>query len=384
MESSTLAKPSGRLLSLDVFRGATIAGMMLVNNPGSWNAIFPQLRHAAWHGWTYTDTIFPFFLWIVGVAMTLSFAKRIERGDSKAKLFGHVVRRSVIIFLLGLFLATFPNLIPLLDFSVLEHVRIPGVLQRIAVCYLIASAIFLWSGLRGQIFWTAGLLLVYWIFMALFPVPGFPRGTLEPIGNVAQYFDSLVLSGHMWSGTKVWDPEGIWSTLPAIATTMFGIFTGHLLRMKSEPGEKTSWIFTFGAVLLFIGIWWDWILPINKNIWTSSYSVFMAGLAAIVFAFCYWIIDVHGYKKWTKPFEVFGLNAIAVFVFSGMLGRLAYMIKVTGDDGTTVTIKTWIYSHWFVPLGEPVIVSLYFAIAWLIMLYLIALFMYKMEWFLKV
>jgi len=226
---------TGRLSSLDVFRGATIASMMLVNNPGNWNAVYPPLRHSAWHGWTFTDTIFPFFLWIAGVSMTFSFAKRLERNDRRARLLTHTLQRAATIFLLGLFL----NLFPLFQFST---VRIPGVLQRIAVCYLIAGAIFLYTSLRGQIVWTASLLLVYCALMKLAPVPGFGAGILEREGNFAQYVDQMVLSGHMWASTRTWDPEGIVSTLPAIATILFGILTGHLLRSRVTPESKTAWL----------------------------------------------------------------------------------------------------------------------------------------------
>lgn len=398
---------SGRLMSLDVFRGATIAAMMLVNNPGTWADIYPPLRHAAWHGWTITDLIFPYFLWIVGMAMTLSFAKRIERGDDKKKLFVHVGRRAVIIFLLGIFLTGFPKLFPYFDFSVLSYIRIPGVLQRIAVCYLIASAIFLWSGVRGQIIWTVGLLVVYWLMMMLIPVPGFGAGNLTMEGNFSHYIDSILLNGHMWTATKTWDPEGVVSTLPAIATTLFGILTGHLLRSKMSPGDKTAWMFVMGNLLIVAGTIMDFWMPINKNIWSASYSVFIAGMATVMFAVCYWIIDVQGYKNWSKPLAIYGMNAITVFVLSGILGRLVSIITwtesigrttfvnspewlvsiitwIAGTSGKEITLKGWMYSRFFVPLGSPMNVSLYFALAWVLMLYGIAYFMYKRNWFLKV
>ncbi|MBI4876727.1 MAG: DUF1624 domain-containing protein, partial [Acidobacteria bacterium] len=211
--------PSGRLESLDVFRGATIAAMILVNNPGSWSAVYSPLLHAGWHGWTPTDLIFPFFLWISGVAMTLSFAKRMERGDGRRRLFLHTLRRAAAIFGVGLFLNAFP-------YFDLATLRIPGVLQRIAVCYLIAAAIFLTTKLRGQAIAILSLLGVYWAVMKWIPVPGYGAGVLEKHGNFAQWIDSLVLSGHMWSATKTWDPEGIVSTLPSIATVLFGVLCG--------------------------------------------------------------------------------------------------------------------------------------------------------------
>lgn len=280
-------------MSLDVFRGATIAAMMLVNNPGDWSAAYSPLLHASWHGWTFTDTVFPFFLWIVGVAIPLSIVRRLEQGQSRRELFTHAVRRAAILFGLGLFLNSFGYLI---DGSLLRDglgdwlhhylttVRIPGVLQRIAVCYLAAIAVFLLTEVRGQIITVGALLLVYWLLMALVPVPGYGAGVLEKEGNFSQFIDNLLLNGpligtHVWKSSGTWDPEGIVSTLPAIATCLFGVLTGHLLRQPWSPAVRTSWIFTGGSVLMFAGQLMHLWLPINKNIWTSSYSVFMAGLA---------------------------------------------------------------------------------------------------------
>jgi len=377
---SSPSVPSGRLLSLDVFRGATIAGMMLVNNPGDWGHVYAPFLHAKWHGWTFTDLIFPFFLWIVGVAMTLSFAKRRERGDSKHMLFLHSVRRAAIIFGLGLFLAGFPYY----DLSI---IRIPGVLQRIAVCYLVGSAIFLYSPLRWQLVWTGGFLVVYWLLVSLVPVPGYGAGVLEPTGNLAWYIDSQVLAGHTWRGAPVpgFDPEGIFSTLPAISTLLFGVLTGHMLRMDKSQEEKTSWMFFVACILLFVGVVMDNWLPINKNLWTSSYSVFMAGMALLVFAWCYWIIDVKGYRRGMRPFAVYGMNAITVFVLAGVFGRLMGMISVgSTDEGKAISLKTWIYTTFFTPLGGPYDSSLLFALAFVLFLYAIAYIMYRKNWFLKV
>jgi len=368
---------SARLVSLDVFRGATIASMMLVNNPGSWSAVYPPLLHAEWHGWTFTDVIFPFFLWIVGLAMTLSFARRVERGDDKTRLLLHVLRRSAIIFALGLFLAGFPYY----HFSTL---RIPGVLQRIAVCYLVASVIFLTTRVRGQVAWTLGLLASYWLLMKLVPVPGYGAGVLEKVGNFAQWVDSMVLSGHMWASSRVWDPEGIVSTIPAIATTLFGILTGHILRLRRSEEEKTAWIFLCGSGLMWVGSVMSWWLPINKSIWTSSYSVFMAGLAATVFAACYWLVDVRGYKRWVQPFVAYGMNAITVFVLSGLVGRTLGLIEVTGADGSTVPLGDWIFNTIFAPLAALKNASLLYAVTHVILLWGVAAWLYRRRLFLKV
>ncbi len=364
-------------MSLDVFRGATIAAMLLVNNPGDWGAVYAPLLHAPWHGWTFTDVIFPFFLWIVGVAMTLSFARRVERGESRSGLMLHALRRSAIIFGLGLLLAGFP-------YYNWATIRIPGVLQRIAVCYLIAAAVFLMSRLRGMILWTAGLLSVYWVLMKLVPVPGYGAGVLEKVGNFAQYVDSMVLSGHMWSQSKVWDPEGIVSTLPAIATTLFGILAGRILRLRLQAAEKTAWLFVFGSALLWCGSVMNWWLPINKNLWTSSYSVFMAGLATTAFAFCYWIVDVQGLRAWARPFAVYGMNAIAMFVLAGLAAKSLGLIRIAAGEGVRISLSTWIFRNLYAPLASPKNASLLYALTYVAVFWAIAYVLYRRRIFLKV
>lgn len=386
MADDTSTKTTKRLLSLDVFRGATIAGMMLVNNPGDWNQIYAPWKHAAWDGWTFTDTIFPFFLWIVGVAMTLSFAKRVERGDNKGSLALHVLQRSAIIFVLGLVLSGFPFGLAFGHKYSFATMRIPGVLQRIAVCYLVGGLIYLWSGFRVQIAVTVGLLVVYWLAMAFIPVPEYGAGVLAPTGNLCWYIDSTLLRGHTWSGAPApgFDPEGIFSTLPAVATVMFGVFTGHLLRSKLSDADKTVWMFVIGNLLVLTGLIMDNWLPINKNLWTSSYSVFMAGLALNVFALCYWIIDVVGIKWWAKPFQINGLNAITVFFLAGLIGRLTSLIRFDMGEGTRVSLRRLYYDLLFVPIGDPMLASFIHAIAFMMGLYLIAYIMYKMNWIIKV
>jgi predicted acyltransferase len=370
---------SSRLLSLDAFRGATIAGMILVNNPGTWNSIYPQLEHAQWNGWTFTDWIFPFFLWIVGVAMTLSFAKRVEQGADKNRLLLHVLRRAAIIFGLGLFLNGFP-------FFNLSTIRIPGVLQRIALCYLIGSVLYLYLSFRAQVIWTVSLLATYWLMMKVIPVPGYGAGILEPLGSLCWYIDANVLKGHTWSGAPApgFDPEGILSTIPAIGSTMLGVFTGRWLRSQRSSEEKTAWMFVAGNVLLLLGAILDMWFPINKNLWTSSYVVFMAGWALVCLAIFYWLIDVKGYTTWATPFIIYGMNAIAVFVLSGIVGRLITLIKWTATDGSVITLKGYIFNSLFSPLGSPVNASLFYAIAFVGVMFLVVWGMWKKKWFLKV
>lgn len=391
-------------MSLDVFRGVTIAAMLLVNNPGSWSAVYPPLLHAEWHGWTFTDTVFPFFLWIVGVAVPLSTSRRLEAGQSRPELFLHALRRAVIIFGLGLLLNSFGYFIdgslPRLGFGEWLHqyatnVRIPGVLQRIAICYLIATAIFLRTSIRGQAIWTALFLIGYWLLMAFAPFPvrvhGETRwisGILEKGDNFAAYIDNLVLNGpvvgtHVWKVARTWDPEGIVSTLPAIATCLFGILTGHLLRLKRSDAEKTARLMVGGAVLLWLGSLMDLALPINKSLWTSSYAVFMAGLAMICFGVYYWLIDVQGWRIWARPFAIYGMNAITVFVLAGVIGRILLTIKVSTGPETSLSLQGWLFQKVFAPLAGPSNASLLWALAFVLLLYLVAWAMYRKKWFVK-
>jgi predicted acyltransferase len=383
MSSST---PQQRLLSLDAFRGATIAGMILVNNPGSWDYVYPQLDHAKWNGWTFTDWIFPFFLWIVGVALTLSFARRMEQGADKTSLLLHTLRRAAIIFGLGLFLNGFPFGLLFGHHFDIATLRIPGVLQRIALCYLVTSIIYLNTKLRGQIVWIVSLLTGYWLLIKLVPVPGYGASVLEPMGSLCWYVDSNLLRGHTWTGAPVpgFDPEGILSTIPAIATTLFGVLTGQWLRSTSTKEEKTAWMFVLGNVMLLMGAILDMWMPINKNLWTSSYSIFMTGWALICLSTLYWLIDVKGYKRWATPLIIYGMNAIAVFVLSGVVGRLLTLIKWARPDGSLITLKTFVFQEFFLSIANPINASLLFAVAWVLAMFLIVWGMWKKKWFLKV
>lgn len=378
--------PPPRLGSLDAFRGATIASMLLVNNPGSWDAIYPPLRHAPWHGWTFTDLVFPCFLWIVGVSLTLSFAKRMEQGADRAALFRHVVQRSAIIFALGLLLAAFPfGLLPAHHFNPLT-LRIPGVLQRIAVCYLVASAIFLRTGPRGQIAWIVGLLAGYALALKFIPVPGFGAGVLEPQGNLVWWVDSHLLAGHTWSGapTPGFDPEGILSTIPAIASVLLGALAGHWLR-RGRPGRQlAAGLMGGGVVLLIVGAAFGLLLPINKNLWTSSYTVFMAGWAQLLFGVFHWLMDVRGWRRWALPFTLYGMNALALFVLAGLIARLLGLIQWSGANGATVSLKGWLYSTAYTPYFSPLNASLAFAITFVLLHFALAWALWRRGWFLKV
>jgi len=346
-----------RMVSLDVFRGLTIAAMILVNNPGTWSSVYPPLRHAEWNGWTPTDLVFPFFLFIVGVAMTLSFARRIARGDSRSALARQVIRRTVIIFALGLILNGFP-------YFELSKIRIPGVLQRIALCYCFGAVIYLSTRIRGQIIATVTLLAGYWLLMTTVPVPGVGSGSLTMQANLAAYIDNTLLHGHIYRPT--WDPEGILSTLPAIATVLLGVLTGQWLRVARTPLTRMKGMLAAGALGILTGQGMSFWFPINKNLWTSSYAVFTAGMALVLFALCYWFIDVKSYRKWATPFVVYGMNAIAVYVLSGLEGKASITWKVTQADGEAVLIKSFLYSKFFAPWAAPINASLMWAMAYVL------------------
>jgi len=309
----------------------------------------------------------------------------VERGDNKAQLALHSLRRAAVIFLLGMILASFPfGLLFGHQFS-FSTVRIPGVLQRIAVCYLVTSLIFLWTSVRTQIGIIIGLLAGYWLLVANVPVPGFGAGVLAPLGSLCWYVDSTVLAGHTWRGAPVpgFDPEGIVSTIPAVATTLFGVITGHFLRSQKSGEEKSAWMFVAGNLLLLAGLVMDNWLPINKNLWTSTYTVFMAGMALNVFSVCYWLIDVRGMRRGTAFFSIYGLNAITVFFLSGILGRMVTLIRWDTGAGTQ-TLKGWVYGTFFTPWLSPLNASFAFAVAWMMMLFGVAYIMYKRNWIVKV
>ncbi len=304
---------AGRLVSLDVFRGLTVAGMVVVNNPGTWRAVYPPLRHAEWHGWTPTDLIFPFFLFIVGAAIPLALGRRLDQGHERGALVAKILLRSAIILGLGLVLHLVSS-----NFD-LATIRIPGVLQRIALCYLAASLVFLAIGWRGQAAVAAAALLGYWAALTLVPVPGFGAGDLGKEGNLAAWIDRTLLGAHIWRLGRVYDPEGILSTVPAIATTLLGVLAGTWIQKARPAATMLRGLFAAGAVCLAVGLAWGVVFPINKSLWTSSYAVFTAGAALVALGACYWIIEIRGYRWWTPPFVILGVNALAVFFLSTLL-----------------------------------------------------------------
>ncbi|MEE4312080.1 MAG: DUF5009 domain-containing protein [candidate division KSB1 bacterium] len=370
---------SKRLVSLDAFRGMTIVGMIMVNNPGSWKYVYSPLLHAEWHGWTPTDFIFPFFLFIVGVAMAFSFGVRIERGDSHTQLLKKVISRTLKIFLLGLFL----NYYWTFD---LETVRIPGVLQRIALCYLFASIIMLKMNKRWQIWTTVIILIGYWAALKLIPVPGYGAGLLTAEGSLPWYIDSNLLEGHTWRGAPFpgFDPEGLLSTIPAIASVMLGVFTGDYLRSERSEMEKAAGLFFWGSVAMVAGVAMAIWMPINKNLWTSSYVVFMAGMALSFLAFCYYLIDLKGYKKWAFPFVVFGMNAIIAFFTLSLFGKTLAYWSITQSDGSEISVKSMIYQNLFQPWAGDYFGSLLYPVVMNLIWFGFLYVLYRKKIFIKV
>lgn len=351
--------PAPRLVSVDVLRGLTVAAMVLVNNPGSWRHVYSPLRHAEWDGFTPTDMIFPFFLFVVGVSIPLALGTRLEHGGRG--LVGRVLRRSATIFALGLLLHALP-------FFHLATLRIPGVLQRIAVCYLLAALLVVLTagagGWRLQAGVAGALLVGYWLLMTRVASPGGVAGDLSPAGNLAGYVDRLVLGPHIWQASRFYDPEGVLSTLPAVATTLLGVLAGHWIR-GDRPGRRVAAGLAIGGLAATgAGCLWGLTFPINKALWTSSYALFMAGLATLALAACYWGIEVRGQRAWTPPFVVLGVTALPLFFLSSFMARLLILVRV-GPGGPR--LQAWLFDRLFAPWLPPVDASLAYALAYVLL-----------------
>ncbi|MGE3491353.1 MAG: acyltransferase family protein [Vicinamibacterales bacterium] len=361
-----------RLRSLDVFRGLTVAATVIVNNPGDWGTVYWPLLHAEWHGWTPTDLIFPFFLFIVGVSLALS---------SKAATAAVVVRRGAVIWGLGLFLAGFP-------FFNLATIRIPGVLARIAWCYMAAALLARAVANRGDrrrliLMAALALLAGYWLVLGMVPFPGGAAGDLTPAGNIGAWLDRAVLGRHIWRGGS-FDPEGLLSTIPAMGTTLFGVLAGWLIKDAPSPRATVRGLLVWGLAGVVAGLAVSIWLPINKSLWTSSYALFTAGLAAASLAVCYWAIDARGgqhLRTATEPFVALGRNAILLFVLSGLVAKT--LIYVTWPDPST-SVGGWIYANAFQPLAPPHVASLLFAVAHLLLLYVLLAHLHRKQIYLTV
>jgi predicted acyltransferase len=399
-----------RLLSLDIFRGFTILLMTIVNNPGSWSAIYPPLEHAEWNGCTPTDLVFPFFIFIMGTAIPFAMPEK----TWNTGVFQKIVVRSIRIFCLGLFLNFFSKialfglegialmvlrlgitflvayaflgnfslkvktglafgllaLMLFLAFSGIEaysEVRIPGVLQRIAIVYFFTALLYLKTEYQKQIITASVLLLGYWAIMTLIPVPGVGPANLDKGSNLAAWLDNTLLNGHLWGAVKTWDPEGILSTLPAIASGIIGMLIGQLFQLPISKIELVKKIAIYGLGLLLLGVFWDIFFPINKSLWTSSYAVYTAGIASLCLVVLYYIIDVKRVDKWCQVFLFWGVNPMIVFFFSGIIPRVLSGIQIQNPNlpKETLSIQTYLYDFIISPCFEnPMNASLAYALSY--------------------
>lgn len=376
---------TSRLASLDAFRGFAVAGMVLVNNPGDWGHLHPPLAHAAWNGWTFTDLVFPFFLFAVGVSMALSIERRRAAGDSGA-LLRTTARRAAVLFAIGLAL----NLFPAFDLATL---RIPGVLQRIALCIIIAAPLAVHGTNRTVAIGIAALMLAYTLPMLYVPVSGADgvtaAGRLAPGRDFGAWVDRLLLAGHLWAQTRTWDPEGLVSTLPAACSVLLGALAGRVFSGKAGAPVIPAFAATTGFALLGAGLVLDAVLmPINKNLWTPSYCVFMTGFSLVVFAAFHALMDASpsarlraAARAVLSPFTILGMNALFIFVLSGIVARLVAAIHVS-DAG--ISLKAWLYAPIrALPLSAEN-ASLAFALAFELAMLAVAWMMWRKQWFVKV
>lgn len=382
--------------------------MLLVNNPGTWSAIYPPLRHADWHGWTPTDLIFPFFLFIVGITTQLSITARRARGDDERAIRRQILTRGALIFLFGFLISGFPfftwGAVPgNPDAGVLDRVvdrlvnwRIMGVLQRIGIVYVVAALIATRTSLRTQVLTTAGILLGYWFVMTVLPVPGTngtPGALLLGRGEttMAAYWDRIFLDwtrfglgNHLWINSRTWDPEGVLSTAGAIGTALLGNLAGRWIGDPRSLMERVAGLFAVGAIAMMVGLMWHWSFPINKNIWTSSYVLFTAGLASVSIATILWLVEIQNVRAWTKPLVTYGLNPMVAFVGSAIMARLIYsIIKVEYQD-QRVSLQSWIYHTFFASWLSPMNASLAFALAFVAFWYGVLLALQRRDIVVKV
>jgi predicted acyltransferase len=378
--SNELQQPRKRLISLDVFRGIAITGMILVNMAGVAEQAYPSLVHADWNGCTLADLVFPFFLFIVGVAIAFSFSKYTEGNKPTPGVYWRIVRRSLILFALGLLLNGFWNY----DWS---SIRIMGVLQRISLTYLFAALIVLKVPRKGQWAIAALLLIGYWLAMSLVPVPGYGFGNLTREGNLGAYIDRLMIgTAHLYKGdnfNSLGDPEGLFSTLPAVVSVLFGYFTGDWLRKQRIESYTSMSLVLFGLSCLVVGEVWGFWFPINKKLWTSSFVVFTAGWALLLLAACYELIEVRDRRHWGKPLEIMGLNAIFVFVASVLAIKILVKTHIGSGENAPTTYR-WIYEHLFVSWAGAMNGSLLFALVTVLFWWVVLYGMYRKHWFVKV
>jgi len=372
MNETTINESSGRLISLDAFRGITIAAMILVNFPGKNDHVFSTLQHTHWNGITSTDLIAPFFLFIVGVAISFAYTKRIDAGVSPSMMYSKLIFRSLKIFGIGMFL----NILGLLPDFNFADIRYTGTLHRIAIVFLVCGFIFLNTRWKTQAIIGAATLILYWLAMTLIPTPGYSKVMLEPGINLAAWIDSKFLPGKMWQGT--WDPEGILSTLPSIVTGITGMLAGTiLLKIKSQE-YKVIYLFTFGFASTIFGVIWNWVFPFNENLWTSSFVLFTSGLASMTLAASIFVIDILQYQKNTQFGVIYGSNAITIYVLAELFASFFYGIKIAGGS-----LNDHFFNFFTSIGGAPKFVSMVYALIYVGINFIPAYILYKKKIFIK-
>ncbi|MBX3242075.1 MAG: DUF1624 domain-containing protein [Chitinophagaceae bacterium] len=360
---------SARLISLDALRGFTIAAMIMVNFPGMEEHVYFTLQHSRWNGLSFTDTIAPIFLFVIGVSIVYAYTRRLADGTPKGSLYKKIVFRSVKIFAVGMFL----NMMP--DFD-LENIRWTGTLHRIALVFMFCAILFLNTTWKQQAWITAILLAGYWLLLTVVPTPGYDKTMLEPGINIVAWFDSKFLPGKMWQGT--WDPESILSTIPSVATGITGMLAGRLLMSSLEPAEKVNRLMTAGLLSTILGYFWGLVFPVNENLWTSSFVLVTSGLAAMLLGMLYFLVDMKGYTKWTRPGVIFGANAIATYVLADILALFFYRAKFGGLPLNEKVVNSLISTGL-----QPQLASLLYALLFVSVNFIPVYILYKKKIFIK-
>jgi predicted acyltransferase len=374
-----MGNQSNRFISLDIFRGIAITAMLIVNNQGDWPHVYPVLRHASWHGWSGADIVFPLFLFALGASVSFSISKKLDIGILHKEIYLKIIRRTFILILMGLFLNLFP------EFK-LTGMRIPGVLQRIALCYLFSSAIYLFFNAKLQYGIAIFLLAFYWLCLKFLPLDGVTTGSLEPAGNLCRYIDNFLFNGHTYrhAAAPGFDPEGLFSTIPAISSTLAGVFAAELLLSQKSHTRKTIELFAAANTGIILGLMTNMWIPINKNLWTPSYAVFMCGVSLYLLLLCFRMVDINGCKLFSKPFLILGANPITLYFLSTLFAKLTVYIKILQSDGNAISIKAIIYKSCFASWANGYNASLFYSIAflsfWLVIMYLL----YKKNLFIRI